>query len=93
MPACLPKRDIMPMRRDFSIWLAIWIPATTNISTQEICSVAEHNIMDRIERINPTVVVTLTVVHHLFVWTAVVNVWVATLSLVAKDYGKKKTKL
>ena len=40
--------------------------------------------MARIELTNQVDAATLTVVHHLFVWTVVANVWVATLSLVAK---------
>ena len=80
----------MQMRRDFSIWLVIWIQVIVNINTQEICSVQEVSKTVLTEHINQTDVVTLTVVRLLFVQTVAVNVWVATLSLVAKKYGKEK---
>ena len=78
----------MQMRRDFSIWLVIWIQVIVNINTQEICSVQEVSKTALTEHINQTDVVTLTVVRLLFVQTVAVNVWVATLLLVAKKYGK-----
>lgn len=83
----------MPMHRDILIWLATWTLITLNIRTQETCSVQEASRMALIEHISQTVVVTLTAVHLLFVLTAAANVWVATLSLVAKKYGTKTTKL
>ena len=81
------------MHKDFSIWLVKWSRIITNISRREICSVREVSSTVLIELINQTDVAIWTVVLHLFVQIVVVNVWVATLSLVAKDYGKKKTKL
>lgn len=78
------------MRKGILIWLAIWSRIITNINKQEICSAQEVNSMVLIELINQEDAATLTAVHHLFVLTVVANVWVATLSLVAKRYGKKK---
>ena len=83
----------MLMRRDILIWLAIWSQTITNIRMREICSVPEVSNTALTERINQVAVVTWTAVHLLYVLTAVVNVWVATLSLVVKAYGTKKTKL
>ena len=80
----------MLMLRDFSIWLVIWNQAIMNIKAREICSVQEANKTALTERINQTDVVTLIAVALLFAQTVVVNVWVATLSLVAKRYGKKE---
>ena len=57
---------------------------------QEVCSVQEASRMVLIEHISQAVAVTSTAVHHLFVLTAAANVWVATLSLAAKKYGKKE---
>ena len=82
----------MPMHRDISIWLVTWTPIILNTKMQEICSVQEASRMVLIEHISQMVVVTLTAVHLLFVLTVVANVWVATLSLVAKKYGTKTTK-
>jgi hypothetical protein len=81
------------MHKDFSIWLVKWSRIITNISRREICFVREVSSTVLIELINQTDVAIWTAVRRLFVQTVVVNVWVATLSLVAKDYGKKKTKL
>ena len=81
------------MHKDFSIWLVKWSRIITNISRREICSVREVSSTVLIELINQTDAVIWIAVRPLFALTAVVNVWVATLSLVAKDYGKKKTKL
>ena len=78
----------MPMRKDFSIWRVIWNQAIMSIKAQEICSVQEANKTDLIERISQTVAATLTVVRLLFVRTVVVNVWVATLSLVVNIWQK-----
>ena len=84
MPACLLKKDIMPMRRDFLTRLVVWTLVITNISTREICSEEEASRTVLIELISRAVVATLTVVQRLFARTVAVNVWVATLSLVAK---------
>ena len=83
----------MLMLKDFLIWRVIWIQAITNISRREICSAQEVSKTVHIEPISQTAVATLTAVHRLFVQTVAVNVWVATLLLVVKSYGKEKTKL
>ena len=57
---------------------------------QEVCSVQEASRMVLIEHISQAVAVTSTAVHHLFVLTAAANVWVATLSLAAKNMAKRK---
>lgn len=81
----------MPTLRDILIWLVTWTPVIWSIRTQEICSVQEASNMVLIEHISLRAVATSTAAHLLFVLTAVVSVWVATLSLVAKvKNGKKK---
>ena len=83
----------MPTRRDFLIWLAKWSPVITSISRREICSVREVSSTAHIEHISQTDAVIWIAVRPLFALTVAVNVWVATLSLVAKSYGKEKTGL
>ena len=83
----------MPMRRDISIWLAILTQIILNIRMQEICSVQEVSNTAPIEHISQMVVATLTVAHLLFALTVVVNVWVATLSHVAKSIWQKEDKV
>ena len=80
----------MLMHRDILTLLVIWIPIIWNIRAQEICSVQDRSKTVLTERINQADAVTLTVVRLLFVLTVAVNVWVATLSLAAKSYGKKE---
>ena len=83
----------MQTRRDILIWLAIWSLIIMNISRQEICSVQEASRTALTELISQTDAATLTAAHLLYALTAAVNVWVATLSLVVKNYGKEKAKL
>ena len=83
----------MPTRKGFLIWLVIWNRVITNISRREICSAQEVSNTVLTEPISQTAAVIWIAVHRSFALTAVVNVWVATLSLVVKNYGKKKTKL
>ena len=74
----------MPTHKDILIWLVIWSQTIRNIKTREICSVREVSSTVPIELISQADAVTSTVVRPLFVRTAAVNVWAATLSLAVK---------
>ena len=79
------RRDTTLTRRDTSREPALWTPAIWNMRRPIIAFVREAELMaaDITQEDRQTAALLVTFALHLCVWTAVVNVWAATLSLAA----------